>query len=275
MKVRWNTTFDMIMSLIDNEKALNLLSNNDVEWPLLSDDEWIQLKELCPFLEQFKELTLYFSKTTECRMSDLCLDFEDLLVDIKVKYLDKKEEMTDKLWFAANAAYTKLTKYYTKINSASFAIATILDPRYKLEVYDSTQDPDALKASAILSIERAFKVYSEDTSGVQTNEGPVSKKQKRFATLAPVKNELNKYLQEDRVGAEDSPLDYWRANKIRFPILARMARDYLALQPTSKDVEGNFSKGRRTIAYYRRSQNASTVRNQMLVNSGYNLGVFA
>jgi len=63
----------MIVSLIDNEKALNLLSNNDVEWPLLSDDEWIQLKELCPFLEQFKQLTLYFSKTTECRMSDLCL----------------------------------------------------------------------------------------------------------------------------------------------------------------------------------------------------------
>jgi hypothetical protein len=51
-------------------------------------------------------------------------------------------------------------------------------------------------------------------------------------------------------------------------------RDYLALQPTSKDVEGNFSKGRRTIPYYRRSQNASTIRNQMLVNSGYNLGVF-
>ena len=61
---------------------------------------------------------------------------------------------------------------------------------------------------------------------------------------------------------------------IRFPILAKMARDYLALQPTSKDVEGNFSKGRRTIPYYRRSQNASSIRNQMLVNSGYNLSVF-
>jgi hypothetical protein len=89
-----------------------------------------------------------------------------------------------------------------------------------------------------------------------------------------VKSELSSYLQEDRVSAEDSPLDYWRANKTRFPILAAMARDYLALQPTSKDVEGNFSKGRRTIPYYRRSQNASTIRNQMLVNSGLNLGVF-
>jgi hypothetical protein len=44
-----------------------------------------------------------------------------------------------------------------------------------------------------------------------------------------------------------------------------MARDYLALQPTSKDIEGIFSKGRRTIPYYRRSQNASSIRNQMLI----------
>lgn len=257
--------------------------DNEVKWPLLSDDEWIQLKELCPFLEQFKELTLYFSKTTECRMSDLCLDFEDLLVDIKVKYLDKKEEMTDKLWFAANAAYTKLTKYYTKINSASFTVATVLDPRYKLNVYDTTQDPIALKASAKIAIELAYNEYSRKfatlTAAVhtqQSTEAPPLKKQKRFAPPSgPQQNELTKYLQEDRVGAEESPLDYWRANKIRFPILARMARDYLALQPTSRDVEGNFSKGRRTIPYYRRSQNASTIRNQMLVNSGYNLGVFS
>ncbi len=88
-------------------------------------------------------------------------------------------------------------------------------------------------------------------------------------------NELITYLQEKLVKGSVDALDYWRLNKTRFPILATMARDYLALQPTSKDVEGNFSKGRRTIPYYRRSQNASNIRNQMLVNSGYNLGVFS
>jgi hypothetical protein len=71
-----------------------------------------------------------------------------------------------------------------------------------------------------------------------------------------------------------NPLEYWRAKNLRFPILAAMARDYLALQPTSKDVEGTFSKGRPTIPYYRKSQNTSTIRNQMLLNSGYNLDVF-
>jgi hypothetical protein len=76
------------------------------------------------------------------------------------KCKQNRAQMSDKLWYAANAD-TKLTKYYTKINSASFAIATVLDPRYKLEVYDSTQDPVALKASAKLSIELAFEEYSQ------------------------------------------------------------------------------------------------------------------
>jgi hypothetical protein len=249
-------------------------------WPLLSTQDWIELKELCPFLELFKELTLYFSKTTECRMSDVCLDFEDLLVDIKLKYIDKKEQISDRLWYAANAAYTKLTKYYTKINSENFAIATVLDPRYKLDVYDSTQDPVALKASAKVAIKNAFERYSLKF-GAQFQNSVVAtpltvKKRKRFANNdnGP-KDELTIYLEERRSNDYEKPLEYWKLNKTRFPILAVMARDYLALQPTSKDVEGNFSKGRRTIPYYRRSQNASSIRNQMLVNSGFNLGVFS
>ena len=130
---------------------------------------------------------MYFSKTTDCRMSDVCLDFEDLLVDIKVKYLDKKEQFSERHWYAANAAYTKLSKYYVKINSENFAIATVLDPCYKLVVYDTTQDPVALKASAELAIEIAFEKYSRKF-GVQVQnsvEGtPLTiKKRKRFRNV--------------------------------------------------------------------------------------------
>ena len=50
-----------------------------------------------------------------------------------------------------------------------------------------------------------------------------------------IPNELITYLQEKR-NVNVDPLDYWRAKKDRFSILAIMARDYLALQPTSKDV---------------------------------------
>jgi hAT family C-terminal dimerisation region len=155
------------------------------------------------------------------------------------------------------------------------------DPRYKLDVYDTTQDSVALKASAEVAIEAAYERYviQHPATVIANNDhvapSPPKKKKRRFPSNILTENELTIYLKECRIPEETSnPLEYWKLNKTRFPILAKMARDYLALQPTSKDVEGNFSKGRRTIPYYRRSQKASSIRNQMLVNSGFNLGVF-
>ena len=90
-------------------------------------------------------------------------------------------------------------------------------------------------------------------------------------------DELSRYLCGPICNENDDPSEYWRNNKTRFPILTKVASDYLALQPTSKDVEGNFFKAIRTLPLYRRSQKAQkafSIRNQMLVNSGYNLGVF-
>jgi hypothetical protein len=102
-----------------------------------------------------------------------------------------------------------------------------------------------------VAIELAFKDYSlkygERTTDVVIVQRPFKKK-KRFADESNLGNEeLDIYLQEPRTRSHVHPLEYWRVSKERFPILAKIARDYLALQPTSKDVEGDFSKGRRTI----------------------------
>ena len=79
------------------------------------------------------------------------------------------------------------------------------------------------------------------------------------------------YLEERTIPFDSDINCYWLANKLRFPTLAKMARDFLVSQATTKDMEGGFSKGRRTIPYYRRRQDAETVRDQMLVNASYEL----
>ena len=54
------------------------------------------------------------------------------------------------------------------------------------------------------------------------------------------KTELEMYLEEPRVNVPD--LEYWKTNESRFPVLAQMARNYLAIQGTNRDIEGTFSK---------------------------------
>ncbi len=118
----------------------------------------------------------------------------------------------------------------------------MLDPRYKLNVYDTTQDPVALKASAEVAIKLTFQNYSVATFQEAPLVAPPTKKHKRFAQDLVPQDELTIYLTEPRISGNSNPFDYWRLNKTRLPILTRMARDYLALQPTSKDVEGTFSE---------------------------------
>ena len=161
-------------------------------------------------------------------MADVCLDFEDLLVEIKLQYLDKKEEISDQIWYAANAAYSKLSKHYTKINSENFAIATVLDSRYKLDIYDTTQDQVELKESAALAIKFAFERYAlpSDENSIPIVTAPANNKRKRFAKLTNTvkQDELATYLSESLWDENDDPLTYWRLNKTRFPILSKMAR---------------------------------------------------
>ena len=55
-----------------------------------------------------------------------------------------------------------------------------------------------------------------------------------------VKTELDRYLEQP-FNEEADPLPWWRANQNEFPILSRMARDYLTIQATSVASEQAFS----------------------------------
>jgi hypothetical protein len=186
--------------------------------------------------------------------------------------LDK--EISENLQYSVNSALAKLAKYYSKIENDSYLIATVLDPRFKLAVYKKTQDPDALMEAARIAVEKSFNEYKEKY--LPNRNLPQEGKRKRDwydeDEEEDEMSELQIYLSEKR--NDCNLLEYWNSNKTRFPILARMARDCLAIQSTGKDIEGTFSKGRRTIPYYRKRQTGRTIRNQMLVNAGYDFGSF-
>ncbi len=79
---------------------------------------------------------------------------------------------------------------------------------------------------------------------------------------------------EDRLPFNTDILFYWKANRVRYPTLSKMAQDFLAIQPTGKDIEGTFSKGRRCIPYYRKRLMGDSIVDLMIVNSGVSLGIY-
>ena len=89
-----------------------------------------------------------------------------------------------------------------------------------------------------------------------------------------VKPKVTIYLFEPRVNNfEEDILKWWKINQIRFPILSKMARDFLAAQATSVPSERGFSRSGLTITCLRNSLHPETVRSVMCLNSWFKLNL--
>ena len=180
----------------------------------------------------------------------------------------------------------KYDKYYgapDKMNALVY-IAAIFDPRYKLvglelSLCDLFGD---IEGSAIVSkvkeklqalFDEYWQLYKPLTTQSGQSSGPVQiekgkpsygatsyaqqlrKKLKGSEGGGMMKTELQKYLQEeledDEIG--DDVLGWWKIHGPRYPVLARMARDVLAVPVSTVASESAFSTGGRTLDSFRTS----------------------
>jgi hypothetical protein len=80
-------------------------------------------------------------------------------------------------------------------------------------------------------------------------------------------DELKHYLNSPE-SVEDKNFDiyqFWKVNSLIYPVLSRMARDYLPLQPTSLASEQSFSRGRQFIPYTRARLNDESIKASMII----------
>ncbi|KAI8901779.1 hypothetical protein BC833DRAFT_617281 [Globomyces pollinis-pini] len=118
---------------------------------------------------------------------------------------------------ASKAALMKLTKYYD-ISSELCTIATVLDPRHKLDFYKSDKNASAENPEEIRSYVQSF--YNRDyASGRSSNPSP--EKPSLLAELFQLstthyleQSELDVYLSEPVVRHHSyfKVLDYWKIN---------------------------------------------------------------
>jgi len=75
------------------------------------------------------------------------------------------------------------------------------------------------------------------------------------------------YFKERNEGAKTHPLKWWKTNSHRFPILALLARRYLAIPATSASIKGIFSTGGNIITKLRSNLEPETVKKLILLKS--------
>jgi hypothetical protein len=142
----------------------------------------------------------------------------------------------------------KLLKFFDKstFESEYYYFATALDPRYKLSIIENNPDLfgddwiEDCKKSLIETLQANYDLNDEINATVPTVPSKRSASEmddwdREMQAMLPedddvgvsAEEECAIYLAEARNKLE--PLDWWRINGGRFPRLAKMARDFLAI----------------------------------------------
>jgi hypothetical protein len=151
---------------------------------------------------------------------------------------------------AIEATHRKMRDYYAKTWADMYAIALILDPRLKADYFEKKRWEPGHLAHAGSAIQRAVETYGDamppsNQRGTAGRRNPVKQHLHQVMKRRRVEkgSEMGKYLAEPTVDIEVNVLEWWKQNAAKYPCLARIARDYLAIPATSAPAERVFSGG--------------------------------
>ncbi|XP_042433857.1 zinc finger BED domain-containing protein RICESLEEPER 2-like [Zingiber officinale] len=288
---RWNSTYLMLSSAMYYRRAFNhlrLANTNFTHCP--SVDEWGQVEKIFKFLEVFYETTTLFSGV---KYPTANLYFPRIFT-VQLTISQALQSSDDFMRSMANRMFHKFDKYWKDYNIL-FAIAVIVDPRFKMQfvefcynkLYGHGSNELSLVRSKLVSLFEEYmhmgiasKVSTssasssshsaiDDNASLALNLGSgcmdVLKEFDTFQSLEFIgraqKSQLELYLEEptiDRITKLDI-LGFWKAHQFRYPDLAQMARDILSVPISTVASESAFSTGGRILDQYRSAMKPDVV----------------
>ena len=101
-------------------------------------------------------------------------------------------------------------------------------PQIKTESQDPAPPPKRQKSAL------SFLIDEDDDIEISKVEPPLSKQEL-------IDREINMYRCENKLPSKASPLQYWKTNQLKFPLLSRLVKVYLCAQASSVASERVFS----------------------------------
>ncbi|KAF5356700.1 hypothetical protein D9758_013728 [Tetrapyrgos nigripes] len=287
---RWNSSCDMIEYCIEKKKYYRAITSEDLENGLqqyaLTKREWKLAEQLKDVLEVLRDATLFFYRSTP-NLATVVPVLDE--IDRKFTEWALNTTLDPAIHAAVSLAKKTLNKYYGKFDySEVYRVAMVLHPHHKLNYFKTAEWPESWKNMALEIVrdvyERDYKskmTVENDAMDVDEPETPVKpSKRNQFDDLPALKaprpdnlsDELDRYLKSDVEKVKDV-VEWWHGRKKSYPVLHRMALDYLTIPATSTDVERIFSRSRFLLPYVRNRLSAETTRALMCLSQWSLLGL--
>lgn len=243
----------MITTAVNQKKAMAMLMTNSEATHVhhaLDNDGWAAIEAVIPTLEVFASATEVFSLQSYANMHTVGEIYSGV-----INFLDGIP--TD----ATKAMIAKLQEYRNKLPKEHW-LAEILNPNCKVDSRDTyaTQKISLLKKHA-----QAYANSNPQASATNVPQlppaTPKSRQKKsaieKFRSLvqptesvvnkSDLNTEVERYIMGPTAGGNIDPCSWWKTNESEYPILAMVARDWLAVPASSVPCEQLFSLAGNTV----------------------------
>lgn len=275
---RWNSTYLMLNRLLEQRRAITWLLPELKCNTELSSTEWSLIEQAVNTLKSFYLATLNIS--SECVTA---AEVIPTVYGIKNEITSLSEQTTGLKGIQKDIIHSLKTRFKDLENNKTFAIATLLDPRFKKTVFAS---PDSCNAAVTHLVSEIADYPSVSSISNSTDE--VEKKRMKVSAMHSIyaniinqtslpsttnclsaETEVEMYLAEPLAPVDSDPLKYWlTAPHSR---LRKAARKYLSSPSGSVASERLFSAAGLVSSKKRSSLNPEKLRQLVFLNKNINI----
>jgi len=293
----------MIITTLELREPLTYISkftkNTEFKRHFLTDNEFNELNELKSIFEIFVKPTdkLQGQLYTTLNITLLYVyQIYNKLEKLINNYKSRKNIQYNSFIIAIKRGIEKLEKYYPRRITPSnirslklYIITLILDPRFKLIHFQDNglllhykniyHDALSILKYDYIKVRNQLQLNDANNTNMSFDELAIENTTNNLTTInddddddiflfkdIPEEEEYTQYIKESIILNKDfDPLDYWKQNTYRFPILSLLARRYLAIPATSAPIERVFSISNNIITKSRNRLLPSTVKQLLLL----------
>ncbi len=282
---RWNSLYRMINQALQAKHQISAFNDIDNTIPRFSTRDWTRLGHISRVLEKFDLFTRTLSQREPQISLSLTIYYE--ISDTLQEIADKEStysDLDDDFASAARGAMKKYNRYLRDMDRSNvYYTAAIINPRFKTSIlhYELKEEAEdlisILKDWMISEYPRQQTPEPESVSNIATRGRFEARFMEKLRAPRPEPiSDIERYFREPIVqltqDIDDSVkwiLNWWKMNRFEYPIMARIARDYLAIPASEVAVERTFSLGRDLLSVRRQRLNGNSMRKLMLLRDIY------
>ncbi|KAM0865684.1 hypothetical protein ACQ4PT_043104 [Festuca glaucescens] len=279
-KTRWNSTYIMLDIALQYIPIFEKLSKREKMFAkencCPTDEDWKFARELCDRLKVFFDITVLFSGTKYVTANLFFPKICAIRLSIR-KWSTSDDPLIQKM---SEEMKTKFEKYWKDVHGL-MAVATVLDPRYKLHMlqamfislYGYEYANREVERIRTLMVDLLEEYGAVEDGGWASKPGSTAASTETAGTdeamqifsaymlsqpvvsASRARTELDLYLEEANIPltTEVDIIGWWKFGGIKYPTLQRMAHDILAIPVTTVASESAFSTSGRVLSAHRGS----------------------